>query len=123
MSYQNIKDKLYHGQCKIANNTYMVLARDVPAHTECIVMTLHSNVVARFYPDYLKLYSAGWHTVTTKSRLNLALELAGIRGRVYQKDWQWYYTPLGCTSIKFEEGIKIAYDKSTSTLPMEVIKC
>lgn len=112
MSYQDVKDKLYHGHRRIANNTYLVLARDVPAHTECVVMTLHANVIARFYPDHLKLYSAGYYTRTTKNRLNLALKLAGIVGfGVFQKDWDWYYSHWASGhKIPFQDGMRINYE-------------
>ncbi len=110
MNYQDVKDRLYHGHRKIANNTRLVLARDVPERTECIVMTLHSNVVARFYPTCLKLYSAGHYTRTTKSRLNLALELAGVPNFIRQKDYQWYYGNHNLCIREFRDGMRINYD-------------
>jgi len=72
-------------------------------------MGLHGNLVARFYPDHLKLYSAGWYTQTTKDRLNLALDIAGIYGySVWQHDYQWYYGYL-LTGVEFYDGMKIDY--------------
>lgn len=113
MSYQNVKNQLYHGHRKIANNTRLVLARDVPQHTECVVMTLHSNVVARFYPKYIQLYSCGWHTPTTKDRLNLALDIALVTHRkIYQNNWQWYYSNYHGKDHTFEDGMKIDYQGS-----------
>lgn len=94
MSYQDVKDKLYHGHRKIANNTNLTFGNEFSNDrvTHPICMRLHGNAVARFYPDHLELYSAGWHTTTTKSRLNLALELSGIQGRIYQQSYEWYYS-------------------------------
>ncbi len=109
MPYQDVKDRLYHGHRKIANNTRLVLARDVPAHTQCIVMTLHGNVVARFYPNYLQLYSAGWYTPTTKNRLNLALHLAGISGSVFQYQHQWYVDTNLLDMVPFKNGMEVPY--------------
>lgn len=119
MGYQDVKDRLYRGHRKIANNTRLVLARDVPKHTECIVMTLHGNVVARFYPTHIQLFSAGWHTTTTKNRLNLALDLAKTkyvanveypyRRRIYQVDYQWYYGSYHKGDPKFSDGMYIDY--------------
>ena len=110
MSYQDVKNRLYHGHRTIANNTRLVLARDVPEHTECVVMTLHSNVVARFYPDHIKLYSAGWYTTTTKSRLNLALDIAGVHSKgIFQQDHQWYYGNYNPHDVRFGDGMKVDY--------------
>lgn len=113
MSYQDVKDRLYHGHKKIANNTYLTL-HETDTPEEYIFMMLHGNVVARFNPDGIELFSAGWHTSTTKNRLNLALELAKLPTchykRVYQLNYQWFY---GHTSpqfdTKFYDGIKIDY--------------
>lgn len=118
MSYQNIKDRLYHGHRKIANNTYLLRNQ---YGEEQIDMELHGNLVARFHPDYLQLYSAGWHTTTTKDRLNLALELAGItnykdytglprfHARIFQKNYQWYYMIDIIPPVRFYGGMKIDY--------------
>ncbi len=128
MSYQDVKNKLYHGHRKIANNTYITLGNEgvrvdvreppsIKLLSEHINMRLHGYLVARFYLEYLELHSAGWYITTTKNRLNLALDLAGISGKVYQRDWQWYYAPLGCLDIEFENGMKIAYNGGTLTCP------
>ncbi len=120
MSYQQVKDKLYHGHRKIANNTYLTLEpgnREEDAVTGYyeevsgyIQMRLHGHVIAKFYPDRLELYSAGWHTRTTKNRLNLALELAGLRSYIYQRNYHWYYhSHYYGVGIEFKEGIKINY--------------
>ena len=108
MSYQNVKDKLCHGHRKIANNTYLLLGEE--EGEEYVVMKLHGYVIAIFYTKYLELCSAGWHTMTTKNRLNLALELAGIHTKgIFQQDWQWHYGNYNPNAINFREGIKISY--------------
>jgi len=115
MSYTNVKNQLYHGHRKIANNTYLTLtdAYDQPGmlRSECIEMRLHGNLIARFHPDYLELYSAGWHTQTTKDRLNLALDIALVAGRkIYQSSQQWYYGDLYHEGdLAFREGMKVDY--------------
>lgn len=109
MSYQNVKDKLYHGHRKIANNTYLELISHELIE-EYITMRLHGHTVAVFTPKHLELYSAGWHATTTKNRLNLALELAGIGSWIYQARHQWYY---GCgykDHPLFKDGMKISYN-------------
>ena len=114
MSYQDVKDKLYHGHRKIANNTYLRLLSeeiiDGVEFPEYIVMSLHSHTVARFYPDYLQLFSAGWHTHTIKDKLNLALELVKVPSycTIYQSSWQWYYESFD-DSKPFYDGMKIDY--------------
>jgi len=127
--YQDVKDRLYHGHRKVANNTYLKLE---PAYyeDEHITMTLHGNLVAMFHPEYLELYSAGRHSNTTKNRLNLALELAKMPiewlyvanveypywRKIYQHNWDWYYgnfyafdATLGKLE-PFTEGMRINYD-------------
>lgn len=108
MSYQEVKDRLHHGHRKVANNTHLTLNDDYP-EDECVDMRLHRNLVARFYPGYLELFSAGWHTTTTKDRLNLALSLAGIRGRVSQHKYQWYVDTNLLNIVPFTDGIKLTY--------------
>jgi len=111
MSYQDVKDKLYRGHRKIANNTYLTLHKgdDSYPYPEAIKMKLHGNTVAIFTQEFLELFSAGWYTQTTKERLNLALDLAGIDGcGVWQHDCQWYFCYL-LTGVKFCDGIKIDY--------------
>ena len=54
-------------------------------------VTLHGNLIATIsnFGD-IKLSSCGWHTPTTKSRLNAILDtfLSGIG--VYQKNFNWF---------------------------------
>lgn len=119
MSYQDVKDRLYRGHRKIANNTWLLIL-DEYMPSERIVMSLHSNDIAVFYPNHLKLYSAGWYTTTTKDRLNLALDLAKTkyvanveypyRRRIYQVDYQWYYGNYHKGDTRFTEGMCIGYD-------------
>ena len=120
MSYKNVKNQLYRGHRKIANNTHLTLtdAYDQPGmiRSECIEMRLHGNLVARFTPHYLQLFSSGWRTRATKDRLNLALNVTLVTGRVvYQSDWQWYYGNYQKGDHMFEEGMKINYQGNVIT--------
>lgn len=133
MSYQDVKDRLYRGHRRIANNTYLMLdgnsnisvdirePSDIRKLSEHIDMELHGNLVARFYHNHLELYSAGWHTTTTKNRLNLALELAQVNRladdsyrvwnkKIYQVDYQWYYGNYHKGDTRFTEGMCINYN-------------
>ena len=108
MGYERIKQHIIeHGRCgkkKVANNTYLHYIVDA----NYIEMRLHGNTVAIFDIEGVELFSSGWHTPTTKDRLNFALQLAGIPQTVYQRDWQWYITFAG-GDLLFYEGIKILY--------------
>jgi len=113
MSYQDVKDRLYHGHKRIANSTYLeLLSKETVGGVEFpeyIVMGLHNYIIARFYPDYLQLYSAGRYIPTTKDRLNLALSIAGISGySVWQHRRTWYYGYL-LSGKEFYDGMKIDY--------------
>jgi len=125
MSYQDVKDRLYKGHRKIANNTYLQLEEyylgdntEVPA--ECIDMRLHGNLVASFHKGCFYLYSAAWHTTTTKDRLNLAISLARVNEnnltrngkllKFYQVGYQWYYGNYHKRDPKFVEGMCINYN-------------
>ena len=135
--YEKVKSLLYHSYgCyhkKIANNTHLTLIENIyyPDHIgigiEVVVMKLHGNTVAKFYPDKVCLFDGGWRTNTTKNRLNLALNMAGILAYVYQKDWEWYihdepdiyvYQKDGewyihdesDIMVKFTSGMMLSYD-------------
>lgn len=117
MSYQDVKDRLYHGHRRIANNTYLELVgRD--GGEELINMRLHGNTVAVFYQDHLELFSAGWHTRIRKNRLNLAIligvwSLPGYTPEIHQSHYQWYYGNYykGLPKFyRFYDGMKVGYD-------------
>lgn len=79
-------DKLLAGRCydgrKVANNTYLE-RRD-----GAIALRYHSTDVVTYRPDgALVLDSGGWHTLTTKERINWALP-AGLHLR--QDKGRWY---------------------------------
>lgn len=54
---------------------------------------LFDNMIARYERKKNTLYvtTAGYPTVTTKERLNGILDAFGLP-RVYQKDFEWYFT-------------------------------
>ena len=125
MSYKSINEMLYQGHRKVANNTNLRRVPEVtiseislPMH---IVMTLHGNVIARFFSSYFHLYSSNWHTPITKNRLNLAIRLATAATQplpvlythplpvVYQKGSIWYYGNYDKGDPAFYEGITINY--------------
>ena len=108
MSYEDVKAKLYHGHRVVANNTNLVqyVGNGVAPRID---MYLYNNKVAEFTPTSVKLFSAGWYTTTTRSRLNLALILAFIPAEVYQRNHAWYVVGKDWEST-FKDGMELGYD-------------
>ena len=52
---------------------------------------LHNNLIAKIGDNWIQLFDSGFQTFTTKSRLNSILLMNG-GGRVYQKNFQWFYS-------------------------------
>ena len=68
---------------------------------------LHGNLIAWFdhTKQLLAISSAGWHTNTTKSRLNAILSELFYGYRVFQKKWDWYVTNFnGTKTVDFYDG-------------------
>ena len=79
---------------------------------------LHGNLIA--WLDHttqaLALSSAGWHTNTTKSRLNALLYEFNTGVRVFQKDFSWYIQDFtGKKTVDFYDGI-LVYKTGFSSL-------
>ena len=79
---------------------------------------LHGNLIA--WLDHttqtLALSSAGWHTNTTKSRLNALLYEFNTGIRVFQKQFDWFVTDFtGKKKDSFYDGIinKKTFSKKT----------
>lgn len=73
--------KRNRSQRKVGNNTY--------AYIECdgsVAIELHGTKVVVIYPNGLyKLSSGGYHTHTTKKRINQYSPV-----KVYQKNFEWF---------------------------------
>jgi hypothetical protein len=94
---------------RLGNNTYLMNI-DYARITPCIAVRLHSTDIVKFYPDgSVTLHTGGYHTVTTKERINHF-----ITGRVYSRNYQWFYCPLvdgrkaGELAKAFEEGMEVS---------------
>lgn len=71
---------------------------------------LWGTKVAEVTDRHITLFSGGYQTVTTKSRINGILQGLGCNWRIYQKDFQWYARhPSGLQSVGFPEGLQLAY--------------
>ena len=62
------------------------------SNTDCSAVYLHGNQIATVdhNTNALKLSSCGWHSVTTKSRLNAILEEVMFGASVYQRQFNWF---------------------------------
>ena len=60
--------------------------------TNCSTVVLHRTAIATYdhNTSALKLNTGGWHSVTTKSRLNAILSELKCGFRVFQKNFDWY---------------------------------
>ena len=62
------------------------------SNTNCSTVVLHRTAIATYdhNTQALKLNTGGWHSVTTKSRLNAILSELKCGFRVFQKNFDWY---------------------------------
>lgn len=78
-------------------------------HTEegVVKVYLHGHKIAEIGEGWIQLWSQGYETTTTKSRMNAILEAHGIPGeRVFQKAYQWFIQQEG-GPIPFFDGIRL----------------
>ena len=70
------------------SNTFV----DYNSNTDCSTIVLHRTAIAVYdhKNQALKLNTGGWHSNTTKSRLNAILDELITGARVYQKAFDWY---------------------------------
>ena len=76
------------------------------SNTDCSAVYLHGNQIATVdhNTNALKLSSCGWHSVTTKSRLNAILQGLIAGASVYQKAFDWYLSYNNQT-VDFWDGM------------------
>ena len=85
----------------VCNNTRLVDLGDGD-----IGLRLHSTTVVTFHPDgSLVLKTGGWHTVTTKDRLNRVIRAHGWS--IFARDRAWYIAHRNGDSVEFEDGYTI----------------
>ena len=61
-------------------------------NTNCSQVRLHMNLIATVdhATNAVKVSSCGWHTPTTKSRLNAILDEVKWGAKVAQVNWKWF---------------------------------
>jgi len=65
----------------------------------------HNTIVVEYLPNGIRLNSGGYRTMTTKSRINDALDCIPDVGRVFQNRGIWYLM-----STVFFDGMIVGYD-------------
>ena len=98
---------LRHRKNWAGSNTTVRCFKENGVTTEMQVL-LHGNLIAWLdtATNDLSISSAGWETVTTKSRLNAILEEFASGCRVIQRDFEWFLSDFG-TLKPFVDGMKI----------------
>ncbi len=90
-----VRGKTNKNTRKVGNNTYAEIEYD-----KSVSIRLHGTTVVRFYPNGLvKLNSGGYHTHTTKKRINQYSPV-----RVYQKNFEWFLSD----GTPFEDNILVS---------------
>ena len=86
-------------------------------NTNCSSVRLHGHLIATFDHNLkaVKLSSAGYTTVTTKSRLNALLEEVKYGCKVFQKDFDWFVSYQGQTQ-SFWDGMILVDSDSLQTV-------
>ena len=89
------------------SNTTVTCFKKDGITTEVNVM-LHGNCIAWFdtASNNFNISSAGWETVTTKSRLNALLEEFASGCSVFQRNFQWFLSDYSGFR-KFFDGMRV----------------
>ena len=67
---------------------------------------LHGNHIATVLETSLELYTCGYKTLTTKSRLNAILKEHGNGARIFQRNFEWVVIDTDNNDpIPFTEGM------------------
>ena len=79
--------------------------------TNCSSVFLHGHNIATVdhATNAVKLSSCGWHTPTTKSRLNAILSEVKYGCRVFQKQFDWYLSTNNQT-VDFWDGMILSHN-------------
>ncbi len=99
---------------KLANNTYL------QDYGDRIAVRLHNTDIVTFREGSLTLSSGGWHTPTTKERMNryLPCDWKGTRASVWQAFNNWYLTASfegkESATYDYEDGITLHDDGSVT---------
>ena len=81
-----------------------------PTETNAPQLILHKTAIVTVGAKTIHLNTGGWHTATTKKRMNEALTALGMVERVYQKKGDWFIWDWtrGETLGPFSEGYEVS---------------
>lgn len=65
---------------------------------------LHGHHIATILETSIELYTCGYKTNTTKSRLNAILKEHGNGARIFQRNFEWFVNDMTAT-VPFTEGM------------------
>ena len=65
---------------------------------------LHGHHIATIGDTFIELYTCGYQTVTTKSRLNAILKEHRNNARIFQRNFEWFVNDMN-TTVPFTEGM------------------
>lgn len=77
-----------------------------------------TNVV-EFTPDFVRLDSGGWETVTTKRRMNEVSDLFDLGFGVFQKNFEWFVVLPSGKTVPFVDGI--TFPRLGKKLPLSLL--
>ena len=75
-----------------------------------ILIKLHGNLIAKIedvYHGAITLYTQGYHTKTTKSRINAILDHFAPKYGIYQHNYVWYISKQNERYMEFYDGVTI----------------
>ena len=80
-------------------------------NTNCSTIVLHRTAIAVYdhNTQAVKLNTGGWHSNTTKSRLNAILSEVKYGCRVFQKQFDWYLSTNNQT-VDFWDGMILSHN-------------
>lgn len=98
----NIKSKFVK---KLANNTYHAVVHK----SKCRYIIYHDTAIITYhFNGYMRLSSGGWHTRSTKQRINRYIRPTW---HLFQKDYEWYLSHERSDKwYRFQDGFLIDPD-------------
>ncbi len=106
VTYEGLKEFLGKEQEKVLCNNTVVYRDLVTGKVPCFGITLHSTTIAWVRHDgSVIVNSGGYSTVTTKRRINMAINPIGWS--LFQEQWDWELCFAGGPSVPFEDMIRL----------------
>lgn len=74
-----------------------------------MLVRLHGNLIAEYQPQLnsLMIRDGGWESNTTKSRLNVLLDVLAPTYGIVQRDWQWFIQSREDRSLEKWYGVRL----------------